>query len=212
LGASRAGAEGDLVSSRQVTVSRGARQASSMRGGIEHQAPRFVEPAPIIRAANPGQCGSENLINFMRPMRPWLVRTYIMSPASGFIGGLCGCDDRRRDPTAVLGRDSHGVRVPSTSVRSAGVGTERSCSSFGAAGLPGASSAHELGDVFSSATCFIASGPVPGQARFRRPGCRSLIGCPRWSCGSLLACAVRASPRPCLRSDVSGRHVVSGDG
>ncbi|MEE6273191.1 hypothetical protein V2J56_07510 [Georgenia sp. MJ206] len=31
----------------------------------------------------------------------------------------------------------------------------------------------------TSATCFIALGPVPGQARSRRPGCRSHIGCPR---------------------------------
>ena len=41
----------------------------------------------------------------------------------------------------------------------------------------------------------LTSEPVPGEARFRRPGRRSHIGCPRWSCGSHLACAARASPR-----------------
>ena len=35
-------------------------------------------------------------------------------------------------------------------------------------------------------------GPVPGEARSRRPGCRSHIGCSPW-CGSHLACAVRTS-------------------
>ena len=48
----------------------------------------------------------------------------------------------------------------------------------------------------SSATCSIDPGPVPGEARSRRPGCRSHIGCPRWSCGSHLACVARASPGP----------------
>ena len=41
----------------------------------------------------------------------------------------------------------------------------------------------------TSATCLIALWPVPGEARSRRPGCRSHIGCPRWSCGSHVACA-----------------------
>ena len=34
---------------------------------------------------------------------------------------------------------------------------------------------------------------VPGGVLSRRPACRSHIGCPRWSCGSHLACAGRAS-------------------
>ena len=37
---------------------------------------------------------------------------------------------------------------------------------------------------------------MPGEARSRRPGCRSHFGCPRWSCGSHLACVARASPGP----------------
>ena len=43
-----------------------------------------------------------------------------------------------------------------------------------------------------SATCSLALGPVPGEARSRRPVRRSHFGCPRWSCGSHLACADRA--------------------
>jgi hypothetical protein len=34
---------------------------------------------------------------------------------------------------------------------------------------------------------------VPGGVSSRGPACRSHIGCPRWSCGSHLACAGRAS-------------------
>ena len=41
----------------------------------------------------------------------------------------------------------------------------------------------------------LTSGPVPGEARSRRPGCRSHFGCPRWSCGSHLACAVPGAAR-----------------
>jgi hypothetical protein len=36
-------------------------------------------------------------------------------------------------------------------------------------------------------------GRPPGEVSSRRPVCRSHIGCPRWSCGSHLACAGRAS-------------------
>jgi hypothetical protein len=32
--------------------------------------------------------------------------------------------------------------------------------------------------------CSIDPGPVLGESRSRRPGCRSHFGCPRWSCGS----------------------------
>jgi hypothetical protein len=45
----------------------------------------------------------------------------------------------------------------------------------------------------SSAACFIVPRAGPGEAWSRRPARRSLIGCPRWSCGSHLACAGRAS-------------------
>jgi hypothetical protein len=44
-------------------------------------------------------------------------------------------------------------------------------------------------NVRSSAACFIDAWPVPGEARSRRSGCRSHIGCSPW-CGSHLACAV----------------------
>src|ERR1019366_5404870 len=36
----------------------------------------------------------------------------------------------------------------------------------------------------NSAACFIALGPVPGEARSRRPGGRSQFGCPPSSCDS----------------------------
>lgn len=44
-----------------------------------------------------------------------------------------------------------------------------------------------------AAACSIDPGPVPGEARSRRPGRRSHFGCPRWSCGSHLARVTRAS-------------------
>lgn len=41
------------------------------------------------------------------------------------------------------------------------------------------------------AACSIDLGLVSGKARFRRPGCRSRRGCPRWSCGCHSACLAR---------------------
>lgn len=42
-----------------------------------------------------------------------------------------------------------------------------------------------------AAACSIDLGLVSGKARFRRPGCRSRRGCPRWSCGCHSACLAR---------------------
>lgn len=51
-----------------------------------------------------------------------------------------------------------------------------------------------LNTTRTSATCFIDLRPWPGQASVEAPGLSLSFGCPRWSCGSHLACAARASP------------------
>ena len=68
--------------------------------------------------------------------------------------------------------------------------------------------------VRSSATCSIDPGPVPGEARSRRPGCRSHIGCPRWW-GSLLVplpqdrCLARLGPGARVVALTSAAHARS---
>ena len=50
--------------------------------------------------------------------------------------------------------------------------------------------------IRSSAACFIDAGSVPGKARFRRSGCRSLIGCSPSGVALIWPAQSRTSPGP----------------